>query len=89
MLFWQMFSIKMQEGIIATSYRVGDKFFIDPNKLLPLQRFLPQPKYVSQRPQKYWFLVLLIACHSLLYLLPAKNCEPAEGIFIMCSFSLL
>ncbi|CAK9204224.1 unnamed protein product [Sphagnum troendelagicum] len=38
-----MFSIKMQEGIIATSYRVGDKFFIDPNKLLPLQRFLPQP----------------------------------------------
>jgi len=39
-----MFSVKMQEGIIATSYRVGDKFFIDPNKLLPLQRFLPQPK---------------------------------------------
>ncbi|KAH9541360.1 hypothetical protein CY35_14G059400 [Sphagnum magellanicum] len=31
-----MFSIKMQKGIIATSYRVGDKFFIDPNKLLPL-----------------------------------------------------
>ncbi|KAG6547755.1 hypothetical protein Mapa_010568 [Marchantia paleacea] len=38
------FSVKMQEGIIATSYKVGDKFYIDPNKLLPLQRFLPQPK---------------------------------------------
>eukprot|EP00850_Spirogloea_muscicola_P002211 SM000008S22300 [mRNA] locus=s8:947472:948717:+ [translate_table: standard] len=38
------FSVKMQEGVIATSYGVGDKFFIDPNKLLPLQRFLPQPK---------------------------------------------
>eukprot|EP00850_Spirogloea_muscicola_P015944 SM000126S26320 [mRNA] locus=s126:97547:102696:- [translate_table: standard] len=38
------FSVKMQEGVIASSYGVGDKFFIDPNKLLPLQRFLPQPK---------------------------------------------
>eukprot|EP00850_Spirogloea_muscicola_P000530 SM000002S05610 [mRNA] locus=s2:1142530:1144728:- [translate_table: standard] len=38
------FSVKMQEGVIASSYDVGDKFFIDPNKLLPLQRFLPQPK---------------------------------------------
>ncbi|XP_031480546.1 putative H/ACA ribonucleoprotein complex subunit 1-like protein 1 [Nymphaea colorata] len=38
------FSIKMMEGIIATSYSVGDKFYIDPAKLLPLQRFLPQPK---------------------------------------------
>lgn len=40
----QMFSVKMQEGIIATSYKPGDKFYIDPAKLLPLTRFLPQPK---------------------------------------------
>ncbi|KAF0896700.1 hypothetical protein E2562_027045 [Oryza meyeriana var. granulata] len=39
------FSIKMLEGIIATSYSEGDKFYIDPMKLLPLSRFLPQPKY--------------------------------------------
>ncbi|CAI0384815.1 unnamed protein product [Linum tenue] len=38
------FSIKMMEGIMASSYAPGDKFFIDPNKLLPLARFLPQPK---------------------------------------------
>ncbi|XP_051141659.1 putative H/ACA ribonucleoprotein complex subunit 1-like protein 1 isoform X2 [Andrographis paniculata] len=38
------FSIKMMEGIVATSYSAGDKFFIDPAKLLPLARFLPQPK---------------------------------------------
>ncbi|CAL1382421.1 unnamed protein product [Linum trigynum] len=38
------FSIKMMEGIVASSYAPGDKFFIDPNKLLPLARFLPQPK---------------------------------------------
>ncbi|CAI0433142.1 unnamed protein product [Linum tenue] len=39
------FSIKMMEGIVASSYAPGDKFFIDPNKLLPLARFLPQPNF--------------------------------------------
>ncbi|KAG2562825.1 putative H/ACA ribonucleoprotein complex subunit 1-like protein 1 [Panicum virgatum] len=42
------FSVKMMEGIIATSYKEGDKFYIDPMKLLPLSRFLPQPKGQSQ-----------------------------------------
>ncbi|KAG9150731.1 hypothetical protein Leryth_002896, partial [Lithospermum erythrorhizon] len=42
------FSVKMMEGIIATSYNSGDKFFIDPAKLLPLARFLPQPKGQAQ-----------------------------------------
>lgn len=45
--YWQYFSVKMMEGIVATSYATGDKFYIDPAKLLPLARFLPQPKYVS------------------------------------------
>ncbi|CAG7909415.1 unnamed protein product [Brassica rapa] len=34
----------LMEGIVATSYAEGDKFYIDPAKLLPLARFLPQPK---------------------------------------------
>ncbi|KAL0751305.1 hypothetical protein Bca101_033308 [Brassica carinata] len=34
----------MMEGTVATSYAEGDKFYIDPVKLLPLARFLPQPK---------------------------------------------
>lgn len=42
------FSIKMMEGIIATSYSAGEKFYIDPAKLLPLARFLPQPKGQQQ-----------------------------------------
>ncbi|KAK9290573.1 hypothetical protein L1049_008743 [Liquidambar formosana] len=42
------FSIKMMEGIVATSYASGDKFYIDPAKLLPLARFLPQPKGQAQ-----------------------------------------
>ncbi|KAL6540416.1 hypothetical protein OROMI_024299 [Orobanche minor] len=37
------FSVKMMEGVVATSYSPGDKFFIDPAKLLPLARFLSQP----------------------------------------------
>ncbi|KAF3442212.1 hypothetical protein FNV43_RR16128 [Rhamnella rubrinervis] len=42
------FSVKMMEGIVATSYAPGDKFYIDPAKLLPLERFLPQPKGQGQ-----------------------------------------
>eukprot|EP00191_Tetraselmis_sp_GSL018_P013381 CAMPEP_0177584626 /NCGR_PEP_ID=MMETSP0419_2-20121207/4006_1 /TAXON_ID=582737 /ORGANISM="Tetraselmis sp., Strain GSL018" /LENGTH=132 /DNA_ID=CAMNT_0019074197 /DNA_START=155 /DNA_END=549 /DNA_ORIENTATION=+ len=34
-----MFTIKMQEGVVASSYSPGDKFHIDPFKLLPLERF--------------------------------------------------
>ena len=43
------FTIKMSEGVVATSYSSGDKFFIDPQKLLPLERFLPQPKGAKTR----------------------------------------
>jgi len=39
LLLFQMFTIKMQEGVVATSYKEGDKFHIDPMKLLPLERF--------------------------------------------------
>ena len=38
------FSVKPSEGVTATSFKAGDKLFISPEKLLPLQRFLPQPK---------------------------------------------
>ncbi|KAK9374783.1 Gar1-domain-containing protein [Lipomyces chichibuensis] len=38
------FTIKPQEGIVATSFKPGDKFYIGPDKLLPLERFLPKPK---------------------------------------------
>ncbi|KAL1633394.1 H/ACA snoRNP pseudouridylase subunit [Diplodia intermedia] len=38
------FTIKPQEGIQATSFKQGDKFYIGGDKLLPLDRFLPKPK---------------------------------------------
>ena len=38
------FSVKCAEGIAAGSFKLGDKLYISPLKLLPLERFLPQPK---------------------------------------------
>ena len=37
-----MFTIKMAEGVVASSYKKGDRFHISPDKLLPMERFLPQ-----------------------------------------------
>lgn len=38
------FTVKPTEGIVATSFKKGDKVFIGGDKLLPLDRFLPKPK---------------------------------------------
>ncbi|TNY24544.1 Gar1/Naf1 RNA binding region-domain-containing protein [Rhodotorula diobovata] len=38
------FTIKPQAGIVATSFTAGDKVCISTDKLLPIERFLPQPK---------------------------------------------
>ncbi|PNS21365.1 H/ACA ribonucleoprotein complex subunit 1 [Sphaceloma murrayae] len=38
------FTVKPQEGIVASSFKAGDKVYIAGDKLLPLERFLPKPK---------------------------------------------
>ena len=38
------FTIKTVEGVVATSFKAGDKFYIGTDKILPLERFLPKPK---------------------------------------------
>ncbi|GAO46574.1 hypothetical protein G7K_0803-t1 [Saitoella complicata NRRL Y-17804] len=38
------FTVKPTDGIVATSFKAGDKVYIGSDKLLPLSRFLPQPK---------------------------------------------
>ncbi|KAL4997252.1 Gar1/Naf1 RNA binding region-domain-containing protein [Aspergillus recurvatus] len=38
------FTIKPQEGIVATSFKPGDKVYIGGDKLLPIEKFLPKPK---------------------------------------------
>ncbi|XP_036933043.1 H/ACA ribonucleoprotein complex subunit 1 [Acanthopagrus latus] len=37
------FSVKLSENMKASSFKKMQKFYIDPMKLLPLQRFLPRP----------------------------------------------
>jgi len=37
-----MVTIKLLEGVQASSCAIGDSFHISPDKLLPLERFLPQ-----------------------------------------------
>ncbi|KAM6400553.1 H/ACA ribonucleoprotein complex subunit 1 isoform 4-T4 [Pluvialis apricaria] len=37
------FSVKLSENMKASSFKKMQKFYIDPAKLLPLQRFLPRP----------------------------------------------
>ena len=37
------FTVKLDNGIVATSFRLNDKVYIGEDKLLPLERFLPKP----------------------------------------------
>lgn len=38
------FTVKLQDGVLATSFKPKDKVYIAQDKLLPLDRFLPKPK---------------------------------------------
>ncbi|SCU98471.1 LAFA_0G18140g1_1 [Lachancea sp. 'fantastica'] len=47
------FTIKCSEGVQASSFKDGDKFYIAPDKLLPIERFLPKPKVAGPpKPKK-------------------------------------
>ena len=38
------FTIKMDQGMVASSFKENDKVYISGEKLLPIERFLPKPK---------------------------------------------
>ncbi|KAI5958792.1 GAR1 [Candida theae] len=46
------FTIKPSEGVKAESFKDGDKFYIGPDKLLPLERFLPKPPSIGPKPKR-------------------------------------
>lgn len=46
------FTIKPEQGIVSTTFKAGDKFYIGGDKLLPIERFLPQPKAVGVKKPK-------------------------------------
>lgn len=43
------FTVKLSEGFVATSFKADDKVYIAPDKLLPLERFLPKPSAGPKR----------------------------------------
>ncbi|EER11015.1 small nucleolar RNP protein, Gar1 protein RNA binding region, putative [Perkinsus marinus ATCC 50983] len=45
------FSVKMQDGVVARSFKTGQKVYIDGNQTLPLERFLPVKKSIG--PKKH------------------------------------
>ncbi|KNE58031.1 H/ACA ribonucleoprotein complex subunit 1 [Allomyces macrogynus ATCC 38327] len=46
------FTVKLSDGMNATSFKVDDKVYIGEDKLLPLERFLPKPKVAGGKVQK-------------------------------------
>lgn len=45
------FSVKMNEGMVAGSFKTGDKVYIAVDKLFPIDRFLPKPKAMGGESQ--------------------------------------
>ncbi|CAB08787.1 H/ACA ribonucleoprotein complex subunit gar1 [Schizosaccharomyces pombe] len=46
------FTVKPSEGIVSSSFKVGDKVYLSGDKLIPLDRFLPKPKTVGPKKPK-------------------------------------
>ncbi|CAG8781351.1 32599_t:CDS:2, partial [Racocetra persica] len=46
------FTVKLQEGIVASSFKPNDKVYIGEDKLLPLERFLPKPPAPKIKAEK-------------------------------------
>ncbi|PWN51002.1 Gar1-domain-containing protein [Violaceomyces palustris] len=46
------FTVKMDPGMVASSFKPEDKVFIGGDKLLPIERFLPKPKSLVKGPKK-------------------------------------
>lgn len=46
------FTVKMDPGMVATSFKADDKVYISGDKLLPIERFLPKPKSLTKAPKK-------------------------------------
>jgi H/ACA ribonucleoprotein complex subunit 1 len=51
------FTVKMQDGMTATTFKKDDKVYIGLDKLLPMDRFLPKPK-VAGKGKLYAMLIV-------------------------------
>ncbi|OCF61199.1 H/ACA ribonucleoprotein complex subunit 1 [Kwoniella mangroviensis CBS 10435] len=46
------FTVKMDQGMLASSFKKEDKVYISGEKLLPIERFLPKPKTAGGKVEK-------------------------------------
>jgi len=46
------FTVKMDQGMMAGSFKKEDKVYIGGDKLLPIERFLPKPKVAGGKVEK-------------------------------------
>jgi H/ACA ribonucleoprotein complex subunit 1 len=52
------FTVKMESGMVASSFKKEDKVYIGGDKLLPIERFLPKPKGTTESmslPPRYLY----------------------------------
>ncbi|KAI3661809.1 hypothetical protein MP638_003817 [Amoeboaphelidium occidentale] len=47
-----MFTVKLQDGMVASSFSAKDKVYVAEDKLLPMDRFLPKPKTTGAKVAK-------------------------------------
>ena len=48
------FTVKMDQGMMASSFKKDDKVYIGGDKLLPIERFLPKPKIAGAKVESKW-----------------------------------
>jgi rRNA processing protein Gar1 len=56
------FTVKMEGGMVASSFKKEDKVFIGGDKLLPIERFLPKPKIAGAKVESEFCLSSQCAC---------------------------
>ena len=50
------FTVKMEQGMVASSFKKEDKVYIGGDKLLPIERFLPKPKGTVESESEFTFI---------------------------------
>lgn len=55
------FTVKMDAGMTAASFKKDDKVYIGGDKLLPIERFLPKPKAAGGKVESELFLCFFYA----------------------------
>lgn len=69
------FTVKMDAGMTAASFKKDDKVYIGGDKLLPIERFLPKPKAAGGKVESESCFFLLL----LLFGVPLRSCCEGWG----------